>query len=128
MSAPFFPPPQKKDSAPYRAAAAAPVAPPPVVASWPELREEPRAARVPEPEAEPSFLATFAWRFGVRVLSLGIVLGLVYGLVLASESGAKWPQLVIVVLGALGILASPFILFWRLKRIWQFLFARHDDR
>src|SRR5262245_22008848 len=102
MSAPFFPPPQKKESAPYRAAPAVPVSPP-VAAPWPELREEPRAAKMTKPvaeaperetEPEPSFLATFAWRFGVRVLALAIVLGLVYGLVLAGESGAKWPQLV----------------------------------
>ena len=135
MSEPYFPPPGTKQGAPYRAAAEVPLERPvrgPVVRPAAPVPAAPRkpgptaasAGAAPEPA---SFLTTFLVRFGVQVGALAITLGVLYLLVWAGEGGAKWPQAVWLVLGVAGILAAPFLLFVRIRRLWRLLFGSNDD-
>jgi hypothetical protein len=82
---------------------------------------------LPAREPQESFVSSFLWRFGTCVVALGVVIGLWKLLVVLSEDGAKWPQAIIIALGVVGILASPFVLYFRLRRLWRFLFARDGD-
>lgn len=126
-SAPFFPPPQKKESPPYRAAAEISVVD--VKPVYPELREKPRSVKEvapPEPEPEP-LLVRFAWRVAARVVALAATVGILWALVRAHELGEKWPNAVFLVLGVVGILAAPVILYFRLRalvRLVRTLFAK----
>jgi hypothetical protein len=133
VSEPFFPPPQKKESAPYRVAApvpALPVSPTPRVsptlarrAAKPAPEDEVEA---PSEESEP-FLVRFAWRFAAKVAALAVTGGILWALVRAHELGARWPQAVLIVLGVVGILSAPVVLYFRLRRLVRLLFARSDD-
>lgn len=135
MSEPYFPPPGTKQGAPYRAAAEVPlerpirrtVVRPTAPAPTRPRRPGPSAASAGATPEHVSFLTTFLVRFGVRVGALAIVLGVLYLLVWAGEGGAKWPQAVWVVLGVAGILAVPFVLFVRIRRLWRLLFGSNDE-
>jgi hypothetical protein len=131
VSEPHFPPPEKKvERGPYRAPSPVLPARPPVVVAKPSSRSR-EAVVAPAHEETPapkeSFVTSFLWRFGVRVLALAMVLALLKLLVVASDDGAKWPNAVLMVLGVAGILSAPFVLFFRLRRLVRFLFARDDD-
>lgn len=135
MSEPFFPPPTKKESAPYRAAAEVPLldAAPPgprrparPVAPRVEPKPPPRPLAEAGPAEEP-FLVRLGWRLAKTLVALAATTGILWGLVRAHELGEKWPQAVLVVLGVAGILAAPVVLYFRLRRIIRFLFARDDD-
>ena len=135
MSEPFFPPPQKKESAPYRAAAEIPIATAIAKPAYPELREKPQepaprpamSAQEADLEPEEPLLVRFVWRLAARLVGLAATIGVLWALVRMHELGAKWPQAVLVVLGIVGIVAAPVVLYFRLRRLVRFLFARNDD-
>ena len=123
MSEPFFPPPMNKESAPYRAAAEMPLVD--VAPRVVHRPEEPAsiAPKVAHREIEAGadtepFLVRFA---------LAATVGILWALVRAHELGEKWPQAVLIVLGVVGFLAAPVVLYFRVRRILRFLFARGDD-
>lgn len=132
MSEPFFPPPMKKESAPYRAAAQVPLVD--VAPRVVHRPEEPAsiAPKVAHREIEAGadtepFLVRFAWRLAAKVVALAATVGILWALVRAHELGEKWPQAVLIVLGVVGFLAAPVVLYFRVRRILRFLFARGDD-
>jgi hypothetical protein len=129
VSEPYFPSPTKRVSEPYREAA---VVAAPAAERWPELREKAREVEAPKKviEVAPekgSLLADIAWRFAAKAVALGVTVGVLWALVRAHELGAKWPQGVMIALGVVGILAAPVVLYFRLRRLVRFLFARDDD-
>ena len=82
---------------------------------------------LPVPEDAP-VVQTFLVRFGIRVAALAIVAGALKLVTWLSEGGAKWPQAILIVLGIVGILAAPFVLYVRLRRLARILFAPKNDR
>ena len=132
MSEPFFPPPMKKESAPYRAAAEVPlVVDVPTVVRRPAkpLAVAPKVVHrdlEAEADTEP-FLVAFAWRLAAKVVAFAATVGILWGLVRAHELGERWPQAVLIALGVIGFLAAPVVLYFRLRRIYRFLFAKGDD-
>ena len=69
----------------------------------------------------------FAWRFAAKVVALAVTLWILWALVRAHELGAKWPDGVLMVLGIVGTLAAPVVLYFRFRRLVRMLFAPGDD-
>jgi hypothetical protein len=74
-----------------------------------------------------SLLERVAWRLAARFVALAATAGVIWALVRAHELGSRWPQGVLIGLGVVGILAAPVVVYFRLRRLVRFLFARDDD-